>query len=93
MHCNVPALEALQQVAMRVDQFCTKLPLLQPCVTTVLLFLRYGEPYGLNDVVGCLLDCDAGQLSFSRNGRNLGVAFTLPPYLKGQVGRVDGCHG
>jgi len=48
-------------------------------------FDAYGEEYGLHDVIGCLLDCEAGTISFSRNGKDLGVAFNIPPHLKGQA--------
>ena len=39
-------------------------------------FLDYAESFGQDDVVGVHLDCDAGTLAFSKNGRYLGVAFT-----------------
>jgi len=47
-------------------------------------FVDYGQSFGLNDVIGCyvefLADDDASaQLSFSKNGVDLGVAFTVPP--------------
>lgn len=35
----------------------------------------YGEPFSSGDVVGITLDLDAGTLSFSKNSKNLGVAF------------------
>ncbi|KAI7842747.1 hypothetical protein COHA_003675 [Chlorella ohadii] len=41
-------------------------------------FDSYGEPYGLNDTIGCLLDCEAGSIAFSKNGQLLGPAFQLP---------------
>ena len=48
-------------------------------------FDAYGEEYGLHDTVGCLLDCNAGTVSFSKNGKDLGVAFTIPAHCRGQV--------
>jgi hypothetical protein len=41
------------------------------------------QPYGLNDTIGCLLDCEGGSLAFTKNGRPLGPAFELP-----QVGKA-----
>ncbi|KAJ1451460.1 concanavalin A-like lectin/glucanase domain-containing protein, partial [Pelagophyceae sp. CCMP2097] len=35
----------------------------------------YGDRYGCGDVIGCRLDLDAGTLSFSKNGIDLGPAF------------------
>lgn len=35
----------------------------------------YGEPFGAGDVVGVVLDLNVGVVSFTRNGRSLGVAF------------------
>jgi ATP-dependent RNA helicase DDX1 len=49
-------------------------------------FDSYGQEYGLGDVIGCWLDAEAGELGFMKNGVDLGVAFQLPPFLKGQVG-------
>ncbi|KAG5189946.1 SPRY domain-containing protein [Tribonema minus] len=41
----------------------------------------YGTAWKVGDVVGCLLDADAGTLSFTHNGQDLGVAFgELPRY-------------
>jgi ATP-dependent RNA helicase DDX1 len=41
-------------------------------------FDDYGEAFGLNDVIGCALDLATGAASFSKNGRDLGIAFTVP---------------
>ncbi|XP_057653483.1 ATP-dependent RNA helicase Ddx1 [Diorhabda carinulata] len=38
-------------------------------------FDNYGEPFGKNDVITCLLDADNGQIKFFKNGVDLGVAF------------------
>ncbi|KAG2489591.1 hypothetical protein HYH03_011872 [Edaphochlamys debaryana] len=49
-------------------------------------FDAYGEPFGLNDVIGCALDCGpGGGVSFTKNGRDLGRAFDLPANLQTQV--------
>ncbi|KXZ52881.1 hypothetical protein GPECTOR_8g261 [Gonium pectorale] len=46
---------------------------------------QYGEAWAAGDVIGCLLDLDKGEASFTRNGRSLGVAFTgvrtMQPHL------------
>jgi len=47
-------------------------------------FNDYGEPFGLNDTIGCFVDFDNRTISYSKNGRPLGVAFTIPPELRGQ---------
>lgn len=44
---------------------------------------EYGAPWSKNDVIGCLLDADAGQVAFSRNGEPLGVAFDSGVRLDG----------
>jgi hypothetical protein len=45
----------------------------------------YGKSWVQGDVIGCLLDLDAGTLSFTRNGQDLGVAYTnvrtMQPHL------------
>ena len=48
-------------------------------------FDAYGEAYGAGDYIGCLLDCNAQTISFTKNGRDLGVAFAIPPFLQGQA--------
>lgn len=40
-------------------------------------FDNYGESFGMHDVIGCYLDLSKGEVSFTKNGVNLGVAFTL----------------
>ena len=46
-----------------------------------------GKPRFLvqGDVVGCLLDCDAGEIAFSLNGQALGRAFALPAHVRGRA--------
>lgn len=45
-------------------------------------FLDYGAKFGDKfDVIGNILDLDAGTMSFSKNGTDLGVAFHLPRNL------------
>jgi len=46
-------------------------------------FDDYGEPFANGDVIGCYIDCDNGEISFSKNGKDLGVAFQIP---RGQLG-------
>lgn len=40
-------------------------------------FDNYGEPFGLHDVIGCLLDLQKGEIRYTKNGVDLGPAFTL----------------
>jgi len=52
-------------------------------------FDDYGQKYGLNDTIGCLAiaatdGSGAVQLSFTKNGTDLGVAFTVPAALAAQ---------
>lgn len=44
-------------------------------------FDDYGEAFGKSDVIGCLLDLQRLEVSFTKNGQNLGVAFRLPENL------------
>jgi ATP-dependent RNA helicase DDX1 len=45
-------------------------------------FDDYGLQFGdRNDVIGCALNLDQGQISFYKNGKDLGVAFTLAKSL------------
>ncbi|KAA8583137.1 hypothetical protein FQN60_015683 [Etheostoma spectabile] len=47
-------------------------------------FDSYGEEFTMHDTVGCYLDLDKGQISFSKNGNDLGVAFEIPQHVKNQ---------
>jgi len=46
-------------------------------------FEDYNEAYGLNDTIGCFIDFDEHEISFTKNGQYLGLAFTLPENMKG----------
>jgi len=46
---------------------------------------RYGEYWGNGDIIGCSLDLDNQSIQFSRNGKDLGVAYTD---LRVQGGRL-----
>ena len=47
-------------------------------------FDPYGEKYDAGDVIGCFLDLTKKEISFSRNGTDLGVAFRLPKSHRGK---------
>jgi hypothetical protein len=36
----------------------------------------------MHDVIGCYLDLDSGEIKFSKNGVDLGKAFTIPQQMK-----------
>lgn len=40
-------------------------------------FDNYGEAFGKNDVITCLIDLDGGSVKFLKNGVDLGTAFTI----------------
>lgn len=44
-------------------------------------FDTYGEPFGINDVIGCFLNLENGSISFSKNGNLFGQAFDIPKSL------------
>lgn len=48
-------------------------------------FDDYGEAFGISDVIGCLLDLDRMEISFMKNGKNLGVAFTIHNQMKNEA--------
>ncbi|XP_065443742.1 ATP-dependent RNA helicase DDX1 isoform X1 [Chrysemys picta bellii] len=48
-------------------------------------FDSYGEEFTMHDTVGCYLDIDKGQIKFSKNGKDLGIAFEIPPHIKSQA--------
>ncbi|KAK3085895.1 hypothetical protein FSP39_010136 [Pinctada imbricata] len=47
-------------------------------------FDSYGEAYGMNDVLGCWLNLDKGEIRWSKNGMDLGKAYDIPPHLKNE---------
>ncbi|XP_059354501.1 ATP-dependent RNA helicase DDX1 [Carassius carassius] len=47
-------------------------------------FDSYGEEFTMHDTIGCYIDQDKGQVSFSKNGNDLGLAFEIPSQLKSQ---------
>eukprot|EP00743_Colponemidia_sp_Colp-15_P012284 GILK01013924.1.p1 GENE.GILK01013924.1~~GILK01013924.1.p1 ORF type:complete len:355 (-),score=31.71 GILK01013924.1:157-1137(-) len=51
----------------------------------------YGGRYGTNDVIGVLLDMEAGTLSFYKNRDALGVAFEDPELRKGPLFAAVAC--
>ena len=40
------------------------------------VFSDYGDTFSTGDVIGCCLDLDACKISFSKNGTDLGIAFS-----------------
>lgn len=48
-------------------------------------FDTYGEPFGKSDVIGCCLDLDNSEITFWKNGIDLGVAFKISQALKNEV--------
>lgn len=35
----------------------------------------YGKPWQNGDIIGCCIDLDSQEISFSHNGQDLGIAF------------------
>ncbi|XP_007426206.1 ATP-dependent RNA helicase DDX1 [Python bivittatus] len=48
-------------------------------------FDSYGEEFTMHDTIGCYIDADKSQISFSKNGKDLGLAFEIPQHLKNQA--------
>uniref|UniRef100_A0A1I8PRU1 ATP-dependent RNA helicase n=1 Tax=Stomoxys calcitrans TaxID=35570 RepID=A0A1I8PRU1_STOCA len=48
-------------------------------------FDDYGEAFGKNDVIGCYLDLEKMEVSFTKNGTNLGLAFRLNENLRNET--------
>eukprot|EP00731_Ephydatia_muelleri_P007667 Em0004g5a len=52
--------------------------------STASQFDDYGETFGRDDTIGCYLDLDGFSVAFSKNGKQLGKAFDIPPFLHGE---------
>ncbi|KAJ1149640.1 hypothetical protein NDU88_002446, partial [Pleurodeles waltl] len=48
-------------------------------------FDSYGEEFTMHDTVGCYLDIEKSSIKFSKNGKDLGLAFDIPSHLKNQA--------
>ncbi|XP_046473772.1 ATP-dependent RNA helicase Ddx1 isoform X1 [Neodiprion pinetum] len=48
-------------------------------------FDSYGEPFGMHDVIGCLLDLTNAEIRFTKNGVDLGQAFSLNAQQKSSI--------
>ena len=42
-------------------------------------FDEYGGPFGKGDVIGCYLDLENMEISYTKNGTDLGLAFAIAP--------------
>lgn len=45
-------------------------------------FDDYGEAFGMHDVIGCCLDLERYEIRFTKNAKDLGVAFSIPNNLR-----------
>lgn len=48
-------------------------------------FDDYGEAFGKNDVLTCLLDLERNEISYLKNDLNLGLAFRIPDQLRNET--------
>jgi ATP-dependent RNA helicase DDX1 len=48
-------------------------------------FAQYGEKFNDSDTIGCYLDLEKKTISYSKNGKDLGTAFTIPENVIGSV--------
>lgn len=48
-------------------------------------FDDYGEAFGMHDVIGCLLDLVKNEIRFTKNGADLGMAFSIPDNLRAET--------
>ncbi|XP_048576898.1 ATP-dependent RNA helicase DDX1-like [Nematostella vectensis] len=48
-------------------------------------FDTYGEPFGINDTIGCYINLDNGTVKYSKNGVDFGKAFDIPQALLGKT--------
>lgn len=46
---------------------------------------KYGEEYRSEDVIGCFLDLDDRAVSYSKNGKFMGKAYSIPETMVGSV--------
>ncbi len=47
-------------------------------------FDDYGEAFGKSDVIGCYLDLDNDEIAYTKNGRDLGLAFSIGRQCSGK---------
>lgn len=47
-------------------------------------FDTYGEPFGINDTIGCYLDLQKGEVKWSKNGVDLGKAYDIPGNMRSE---------
>lgn len=45
-------------------------------------FDDYGEAFGMHDVIGCFINLDDWTVSYSKNGVDLGQAFSIPQQVR-----------
>jgi len=48
-------------------------------------FETYGEPFGINDVIGCFIDLNDFQIKWSKNGKEFPIAYDIPKNLRGST--------
>lgn len=47
-------------------------------------FDSYGEAFGMNDVMGCYLDLQRGEIKWSKNGVDFGKAYDIPGHMRSE---------
>ena len=47
-------------------------------------FDDYGEAFGKKDVIGCYLDLENMEISYTKNGQDLGLAFSIGRNFNGK---------
>ena len=48
-------------------------------------FDSYGGPFGKGDFIGCYLDLDNWEIAYTKNGKDLGLAFEIPRQQQNQT--------